>query len=428
MLVYSYSRSLLALRNPLRKTFPNAVSCTTRLKSGIGSNGMGFDGQVQQVHVIGAGLAGLSVVYNLMISKHPFRIKLYDQYEPGMGGASNAATLMHMFTPSGKIIYKGEEGLECSLQMIDFATRSANSDGSDDHDISELAKAISVTRLCFTDKSYQNWKSSAESYPEWIEQQVIDPAEFALDDQVDKPIASFLIKKAYAVETTKYLQSLWRTVQEKAHSFNCEVEYSKVNVKYITDIRDDPGDIVILANGAGCMPLWDQLSNHKENNYTLPFNYVRGQNILFNKSSTNNNLNDAVLCGEYIVPMEDRIICGATHEYGELNTLLEMSPDLNKAQKLLYDRINRLDQKIMKDQTPYMSNQGIRVVPPRSHFGRLPVIANHPVDRKVWLLSGLSSRGLIHHGLLGSYVSRSIVDKETENIIIPKELLLEFDR
>ena len=155
-----------------------------------------------------------------------------------------------MFTPSGKIIYKGEEGLECSLQMIDFATRSANSDGSDDHDISELAKAISVTRLCFTDKSYQNWKSSAESYPEWIEQQVIDPAEFALDDQVDKPIASFLIKKAYAVETTKYLQSLWRTVQEKAHSFNCEVEYSKVNVKYITDIRDDPGDIVILANGA----------------------------------------------------------------------------------------------------------------------------------------------------------------------------------
>ena len=134
----------------------------------------------------------------------------------------------------------------------------------------------------------------------------------------------------------------------------------------------------------------------------------------------------AVLCGEYIVPMGDgRIICGATHEYGELDTLLEMSPDLNKAQELLYDGIARLDQKIMRDRTPYMSNQGIRVVPPRSHLGRLPVIANHPADRKIWLLSGLSSRGLIHHALLGSYVSKSIVDKKT---IIPRELLLDFDR
>ena len=71
---------------------------------------------------------------------------------------------------------------------------------------------------------------------------------------------------------------------------------------------------------------------------------------------------------------------------------------------------------------------GVRALPPRSHFGYVPLVCKLPVEVRgarrgdgggssahggggcaAWLFGGLGSRGLIHHAVLGRSVAEAVL-------------------
>ena len=72
----------------------------------------------------------------------------------------------------------------------------------------------------------------------------------------------------------------------------------------------------------------------------------------------------------------------------------------------------------------------MRALPPRSHFGYVPLSCRIPregtagdnVDNvtsrpELWLLTGLGSRGLIHHALMGRTVAQALLNGD-EGLLI----------
>ena len=195
-------------------------------------------------------------------------------------------------------------------------------------------------------------------------------------------------------------------------------EYINIDLSWemeaVKDIETQLGlyDAVIVASGVGVSTLWPLREGEE-----LPFKFVRGQNLYYKRADIDIG-KAAVLCGEYVCPIGDDLVCGATHEYGELLDIENKPPNMEQAKALLDEKITRLVPK-MDQSNPYKSKAGIRVASQRTHLGKLPVIAEHPLHPgRLWLLTGFGSRGLIHHALLGRTLANAIVLKEA----IPEEL------
>jgi glycine/D-amino acid oxidase-like deaminating enzyme len=62
---------------------------------------------------------------------------------------------------------------------------------------------------------------------------------------------------------------------------------------------------------------------------------------------------------------------------------------------------------------------GVRALPPRSTDGSIPMageIVGAPPGKSAWLFTGLGSRGLLHHAVLGKVVARAVVSGNEEHI------------
>lgn len=68
--------------------------------------------------VVGGGFAGLATAYHL--AAFGSDVTIFDPNEVGTGGSSAvAAGLLHPLTPRGKLIWKGEEGIAASKELIE---------------------------------------------------------------------------------------------------------------------------------------------------------------------------------------------------------------------------------------------------------------------------------------------------------------------
>ena len=87
-----------------------------------------FEGR--KIAVVGGGLAGLSVAFHLLEKTNAsIKLTLLDKAEPGCGGASSVAGgLLHPFSPRGKIIHWGTEGLASSSSLIDASQQFERSE------------------------------------------------------------------------------------------------------------------------------------------------------------------------------------------------------------------------------------------------------------------------------------------------------------
>ena len=366
--------------------------------------------ETTSVKIIGGGLAGLATAYHLANSGECSKIVVTDTCSsPGDGGASAvAAGLIHPFTPSGKIIYRGLEGLKESLELINLAQKHSNAP--------LVSKGANIMRPCYTEKAYDDWRKAAEVHSEWLSEIAIDEFFQTISSEDDSslkqsPRGVFLIENAYLIDTPRYLRCLWKAMQAKFTEI--DLLWESENVK---DVREhlNSCDVVVVASGVGVSKLWP-LGGGQE----LPFKYIRGQNLYYKRSHTDIG-EAAVLCGEYVCPIGEDLVCGATHEYGEtVDSICNMPPDTALAVSLLLEKLTRLVPKL-DHSSPYRSKAGIRVTSKRTHHGKLPVIAEHPdYPRRLWMLTGFGSRGLIHHALLGKILSQAIVGHQA----IPEEIL-----
>ena len=172
-----------------------------------------------------------------------------------------------------------------------------------------------------------------------------------------------------------------------------------------------------MLGGAEIRKFWPLLKSEGKVN----LKYVRGQNMIIQRqrsklegTSTDENRNCAILCGEYVVPCangEDSII-GATHEHDE--SLLTSEPNPATALSLLHPKMKKmLDSRDIPQSLSSNSHRAVcgnRVISPRTHLGRLPMVGN--VCDDIWLVTGMGSRGLLHHAYVGKILSAAIVRQE----------------
>ena len=241
-------------------------------------------------------------------------------------------------------------------------------------------------------------------------------------------------------------------------------------------------DIVILSAGAGLfinnrlLPDTgnssdddDEEEEEEEDDIVrcLPVQLVRGQSIemklptsntITGSSSTNNLLDEALLCGKYVSPLPPsstdttttastttnsntsrRYVIGATHEYQSIPL------STNEVQEELKSRTYQMAKQLWECGTIDKITCGVRVQSTRGKYGRMPIVGRINTTttttttnasstsstitagishHNTWIFTGLSSRGLIYHGLFGSWLANAILHNDESKI---REKFPEFD-
>jgi len=327
-------------------------------------------------------------------------LTIVDRENKPSGASLVAAGLMHPFTPRGKVLYKGLEGHKASLEMLELVQQTVPL-------VKIFDASKSILRPCLDEKDWLFWRQAAETFPQWLEEV---PEHAASSSTNCGWFGVVRIKKTILVDTPKYLDALVATI--RSNQMGCPVEWIKqeVDAQGLEDLASR-FDVVVCANGAGVYKSWSCGSSGGSLVKNLKF--VRGQNVFIK-----GDLSHALLSGEYIVPMSDgeTLLCGATHEYSSLDE----PANISNATVLLKEQISKLYPPFAGSK-PFECNAGVRVVNQRTQFGKLPVLARHPLLNNTWLMTALGSRGLIHHALISEYLVKAVLNDDEREI--PVELL-----
>ena len=354
--------------------------------------------KVNNVAVVGGGLAGLSVSYQLLEKSRGTNMQLtiIDKNLPGEGGASSVAGgLLHPFSPRGKLIHMGMEGLEVSSRLIDIASKYEP----------ECVLRDQLYRIAQTDSHVEQLIKTADTYPNlatWLGQNQISKicgTEHSLGGLE-------LSNGCKVIHVPTYLKGLWMACQEtsagKTVMWNVE-EHVKDWKSRLSEF-----DTVVFAAGSGLFH--DKIL--KDDTYDFPAEMVRGQSIemQMHANELGGRRNEAVLCGKYVAPMvaQDQILIGATHEY-KAEALSE-----DEVWNELKNRSYELAPNLWDHGTVARITSGYRVQSKRGKYGRMPIIGKSSGDihDNAWLFTGLSSRGLIYHGVFGDVLSSAIIEND----------------
>jgi glycine/D-amino acid oxidase-like deaminating enzyme len=176
-----------------------------------------------------------------------------------------------------------------------------------------------------------------------------------------------------------------------------------------------------------------------------------------NTTTTRTGLDDALLCGKYVSPLppsiEDvtttssntrRYVIGATHEYQSIPL------SANEVQEELKSRTYQMAKQLWDIGSIDKITCGVRVQSSRGKYGCMPIVGRINTTtissttsssssasnttatttttgishHNTWIFTGLSSRGLIYHGLFGSWLATAILHNDETNI---RDKFPEFD-
>jgi len=380
---------------------------------------------IENVAIIGGGLAGLSAAYHLIDiatetrPNEQLRITIYDKTQVGCGGASSVAGgLMHPFSPRGKLIHHGQSALEQSTVLVQAAAKHRPTCVLRDH----------LYRVALSDKNVDQLQDTASKYPElatWMSKE-------DLHDNVgiDCLGGLKLSNGCQVIHVPTYLEGLLEEIKSKAKQLttgsSVKWEVIKPNDHQALSQNLKKHDSVILSAGSGL------LHNHFIEEDSLPVQLVRGQSIEIGLPTDEKKSlikNDAVLCGKYISPLpslaqdndpqanaRQRYVIGATHEFK--STPLTSTEVTEELRSRTYELAPHLWDEGVVDKI----TNGVRMQSNRGAFGRMPIIGQYNSDaaeselnhEHMWLFTGLSSRGLIYHAVFGRWLANAVLhDNET---------------
>lgn len=173
-------------------------------------------------------------------------------------------------------------------------------------------------------------------------------------------------------------------------------------------------DVVVLSAGSGLFGGPSSTSFCTTDSF--PIQLVGGQSVELSLSDTTNPvLEHAVLCGKYISPLpeEGSVLVGATHEFSsKFMSEDEVTADLK-------ERTNDVVPDIWTRGTVKKISRGVRVQAERGKYGRRPLIGRFPtsIHSNAWIFTGLSSRGLLYHGLYGKMLANAILCDSEEVLV-----------
>jgi glycine/D-amino acid oxidase-like deaminating enzyme len=306
-----------------------------------------------RIAIIGAGFAGLSVARHL-IPRHS--ITLFDSKGAGAGASGIAAGLMHPYVGElGRRSLHATEALECSLGLIREVER-------------ELGMQLAMpglVRHVWNEKQRTLFASHAKEQGDV----------FFLDE------GRVWIDAGWTVDCPRYLAGLEKLLRREG----MECVYAQVEGLSALDGFDQ----IIVCAGAGVRSLLPEAP--------LRISLMKGQ-ILVCKSSS---FPKTSLLGKgYLALSAEPGICylGSTYE----KNFASQTPDSAVARAEILPKIERFYPQAA-DFEVVDCRAAVRVTPQGHYF---PILAK--VQDRVWVVTGLGSRGLLYHGLLGKFMNEKL--------------------
>lgn len=299
-------------------------------------------------------------------------------------------------------MYLGREGLEASQRLIDQALRFQPNVALRDH----------LYRVALTEQHEKQLRLTAKLLPEictWEEEENDSEWRGALR----------LSNGCQVIHVPSYLQGLWKACQKQADDGGHSIKWITGGTKDCKLRSESSGSdaIVVWCAGSGLFTS-ATIANEVAN---FPVQLVRGQSVealkkFIDEDTTGYESQPALLCGKYVCPLpdSDRILIGATHEFG---------PDPFPA----HDVVSKLRQQTEPLQPSLWTDgklqvgcitSGTRVQTERGSRGRLPILGRiASSNSSEWIFTGLSSRGLLYHALLGEWLAEAILADSDEILL-----------
>lgn len=352
------------------------------------------------VVIFGAGLAGLSAANHLLKSGN--RILLVDPQTGPLGtdfpgGLVNPAT--------GKRATPGWRGLLCYKALRSHIETLSNLSSDP-----LLFMDSGVLRPALTEKLAENFANSlqANDWPDgWL--QWIDADQIARDYPDIAPThGGLMVQAGYTVYVNRYLATYRNWLRERgARLLQAHATYEPPTPSRPSfAIRSDDetlctSDQVLVAAGVNSVefPGWETLKIHP----------VKGQMVLYD-SPKPLPWNCAVSAKGYSLRIgQKQLLAGSTyeHHFDDLELTDEAFERVTSYLKQTFphraETLNRTGQFC-----------GVRVTTPN----RLPVIGEHPAQKRLFIYSGMNSKGLLFSEYTGQLLAQHIIRGES----IPEEL------
>lgn len=310
------------------------------------------------IAVVGAGFAGLATAW--FLKKNPgIQVDLFDERGVGGGASGIAAGLLHPYVgEEGKRSQGGSLALQESVSLIesvqDFVGKRVMKNG-----------LIRYLPLACQQKQFEEHEKIHG-----------DVRRLSID--------RFWIDSGYTVDCPLYLNGLWNMLEEKGSRLHKEA------VNSTEEILKKGYDAVLIAAGKGSLGMGGVGA--------ISASLVKGQVLIgsFGKRAT---LPEVSLVGKgYIAIQERKCILGSTYE-----KISDPAPDLELCRNQLFPKLLQIYPDL--DLIEGLEAKAAFRVCMRGHY--FPLLRKE--SDRVWVLTGLGSRGLLYHALLGKQAAAGIV-------------------
>ncbi|KAI5441156.1 hypothetical protein KIW84_010571, partial [Lathyrus oleraceus] len=384
--------------------------------------------------VLGAGFAGLSVVWHLFKQSPKelnLKIDIYD--EVGIGGAASGISggLLHPYSPKVKPLWEAAQCWKETIKLLRIAEEASLSNDCKIEDMKAfvvnkrgiLRPAMDMKNVTKLNDNAGNCLSCCR-----VERLNNEEAQGLLPGVLLPFNTAFFMPEALNINPQHYLEALFRACEnlvKESSSQDFGEKQLSLHQKSVHGLSEFEGeyDAVIICLGAKANTL-PEISGR------LPLRTCRG--VILNLEPPDITRcypehGPSILSDAWIAVESSRSLnVGSTWEWKSINSSPDVSIDeASKARHELLPKASTIYPEI-KDWVFTGAKAGLRAMPPLTPLGSLPLLGciNDFIGRnhscKYWLFGGLGSRGLLYHGWLGNLTAHAALSCNEE--VIPSEL------
>ncbi|QVL57274.1 MAG: FAD-binding oxidoreductase [Simkaniaceae bacterium] len=322
---------------------------------------------MKKIAIVGGGFSGLGLTYHLL--KRGGNVTLFDGKGIGGGASGIASGLLHPYPgESARLSWMGDEGMEETKNLLKLVGK-------------EVYKESGILKIAVTPKQENAFRKLERRYED-IEWWDAEKCHAFMKGSHYRP--GIFIKSGITVHAPLYLKGLWKVCE----TLGAQFENRKVSLSDLEGF-----DVVVLAAGAGIRGF--------AAGEGLDLRFNKGQILVCQKPSYFENESSLIGKGYLALSeVDNRCYLGSTYE----RDYRTEAPCMGTATDLIFKQIGQFIPSYSSFKVEKCLSE-MRVV---SGLSYPRPIAKQLGDR-LYIMTGMGSRGLLYHAYLGKQLAEEMV-------------------